>query len=101
MGSAAFERISELGAINGWDLMKLRATRCYGLDSMQMEKLSMNMHMSPGENSENFIQWVDRAYHRYELRLSDTVLLNTFILKMGREGFHSTYNCELIYWECQ
>ena len=86
MGRAAFERISEQGAINSWDLMKSHATHCYGLDSMQTEKLFLNMHI-PDENLEDFILCVDRAYHRYELRLSDSVLLNTFIPKMGREGF--------------
>ena len=67
--------------------MKLHATRYYGLDSMQTEKLFMNMHMNPDENPEDFILFVDRAYHRYKLQLSDSVLLNTFILKMGKEGF--------------
>ena len=67
MGHATFECISELGAINSWDLMKSCATRCYGLDSMQTEKLFMNMHMNLDENSEDFILCIDRAYHRYEL----------------------------------
>ena len=62
MGRAAFERISEAGAINSWDLLKSRATRYYGLDSMQTEKLFMNMHMQSDENAEDFILRVDRAY---------------------------------------
>ena len=87
MGHATFECISELGAINSWDLMKSRATHCYGLDSMQTEKLFMNMHMNPDDNLEDFILRINRAYHRYELQLSDSVLLNMCTPKMGREGF--------------
>ena len=90
MGRAAFERISELGTITIWDLMKSDATHCYGLDSMQMAKMFMHMHMNPDENLKDFILRVDRAYHRYELRLSDSVLLKSFIPKIGREEFHST-----------